>query len=1321
MTEPNTNDATMAYQPPEPSAVPTMAADREALSYPVTLASSDNTGIPGYEILGELGRGGMGVVYKARQIALNRIVALKMILSGKFAGDTQLARFQAEAEALAKLQHPNIVQVYDVGSHQGHAYIALEYVEGGNLAEKLHSVPQPPRVAARLVEILARAMQSAHEVGIVHRDLKPVNILLQPFVLGDAHSHSGSSQHRSSSSHSKSSSRQSIMTHTSVDYGTPKITDFGLAKQEQGAASSGLTNAGSIMGTPSYMSPEQAIGDIGLIGPATDIYTLGAILYEMLTGRPPFRADTPVNTIMQVIRGEVVSPAKLVAKLPKDIETITLKCLEKSPHKRYPSAAAFADDLANYLEDRPITARPVGPIERLTKWVYRRPLIASLIGAIILGVFSFIVLGSWAYVAVKERARAAELAKDEASASAQESKQRLIRLAVANGAQLLERSDMLGAACWFAEALKLDEKNPVAETIHRKRIASVLMRSPILAHLWRHESAINDLALSHDGKLLASAGNDGLLRIWNMNDGKPVTMPIEHGTPMASLSFAPDARELLVLSADGSAKLWQWQPGVSSRVVGQGLAVVEFLPDGKSLLLVNKSGGMSVVSRATLEPLSSLMNNAQTVSDVAIAKSGKFALVPSRDGNLRWWDLARSQLANTPMKTSSPQTVVALHPGDTVGATGGEDGVVTLWNLTTSELAVPTPIRHDAGITQLQFSPDGRWIATASEDKQCVVWDASNGRQYSPRLRHGSRVNRIQFSADARWICTLSEDNFARIWDIRTGRLVVSPFRHNGTPLACLFTPSGRGLLAAGQDQLLRHWILPIQLDEETEASAMMQIARPYMSTQGRIATSPDGKIAANYRGDQPVRLRDATTREPLGEALKTVGNTSALAFSSDNQWLVTGGYEGDVQVWSTATSQPRWRETGHHTSRVYVAAFHPLGSILATGSDDNTIRVWNATNGELLYAPIRHEGGVYFLTFSSDGTTLFSASIDGTTRVWDSATGEPVTPKLPGWKGEVWQDHLDTTPMKVDDLLTLTQALTGMQVDKQGGMTLLDARSITERYARVQDKSENTCIPTDDIAWYEYHAQSAEKAGNWFAAAWQLERMTQVQPSSTTYRQRLAHAWGQLGAWPKVIATTTEVLTQSPETTAAWLQRGQAYGELKQWRESMRDIAQAARLQQQPQWKLALPALMKLDAGDLEGYEHERQKLLAMKNPDAETLVVIIHVAVLRSGSADLFTNLMSALDAYPQLSTIPILKAALLVRSGRAEQALVMLKDIKSEDPKVMLLQALAHKQLNQSNAPMQLLTLDKLKTQLSSQPLADWQQEVMHRTLLKEFETK
>jgi tetratricopeptide (TPR) repeat protein len=298
------------------------------------------TAVPGYEIAKEIGRGGMGVVYRARQVGLNRIVALKMILAGSHAGESALSRFRTEAEAIARLQHPHIVQVFEVGQCTGLPYLALEYCGGGSLAQKLSGAPLPPSEAAALVETLAEAMQSAHERGVLHRDLKPGNVL---FTQG----------------------------------GVPKITDFGLARKldEQGR-----TSTGDVMGTPSYMAPEQAQGEVRETGPATDVYALGAILYECLTGRPPFKAATPVETVMQVIHEEVVAVRALQPKTPRDLETICLKCLRKQPRDRYRSANELAEDLARFRLDQPIVARPVGRLERAWKWARRRPAAAALLG-----------------------------------------------------------------------------------------------------------------------------------------------------------------------------------------------------------------------------------------------------------------------------------------------------------------------------------------------------------------------------------------------------------------------------------------------------------------------------------------------------------------------------------------------------------------------------------------------------------------------------------------------------------------------------------------------------------------------------------------------------------------------------------------------------------------------------------------------------------------------------------------------------------------------------------------------------------------------------
>jgi len=365
--------------PPDGSHIPqggSLAAEKSgSLADPPAGRVLDDDGplpsIPGYEVLGVLGRGGMGVVYKARHLKLNRLVALKMILAGSHAGARELARFQVEAEAIARLQHPNIVQVYEIGEHEGKPFFSLEFCGGGSLAQKLSGTPLPAHQAAALVETLARAMQAAHDRNIIHRDLKPGNILL---ASGGRKPPDGAPA--TENAHESGGLRPPLA--------IPKITDFGLAKKLDEA---GQTKAGAIMGTPSYMAPEQAGGDSSAVGPLADVYALGAILYECLTGRPPFMAASSLETIVQVTHDEPVPPSQLQSKTPKDLETICLKCLQKSPAKRFASATHLADDLGRFLRGEPVLARPVGRVARVWRWCRRSPALAAASAAAVLGAF----------------------------------------------------------------------------------------------------------------------------------------------------------------------------------------------------------------------------------------------------------------------------------------------------------------------------------------------------------------------------------------------------------------------------------------------------------------------------------------------------------------------------------------------------------------------------------------------------------------------------------------------------------------------------------------------------------------------------------------------------------------------------------------------------------------------------------------------------------------------------------------------------------------------------------------------------------------------
>ena len=464
--------------------------------------------VPGYEILGEVGRGGMGVVYRARALRLDRIVALKMLLAGGHASAKDRARFLQESEAVAQLQHPHIVALYEAGQHGDLLYFTLEFIAEGSLADQLGGTPLPPLTAARLVENVARGMHHAHERGIVHRDLKPGNILLQKDESG------------------RISDDLKLI---------PKITDFGLAKNLE--VDSALTSAGAVFGTPSYMAPEQALGSSKEVGAGADVYALGAILYECLTGRPPFRGPTPTETLLQVLHQEPAPPSTLQPGVPRDLETICLNCLRKGVKERFASALDLAEDLRRFQDGEPIHARPVGRFERLLKWCRRRPAVASLSAAIVLVLLLGGILAAWQW---RQTATALTALQKEKTVRVRRQALALPDAAAARVPTILEELEANRN-----EVLPLLHEQYQKEKENSRRMRLALALVPVEPETFREPltdwmlSAQDPAEVLLTREALAPHGADLVARLWAKAEGADMPVDVRFRSLVALAAFDP--------------------------------------------------------------------------------------------------------------------------------------------------------------------------------------------------------------------------------------------------------------------------------------------------------------------------------------------------------------------------------------------------------------------------------------------------------------------------------------------------------------------------------------------------------------------------------------------------------------------------------------------------------------------------------------------------------------------------------------------------------------------------------------------------------------
>jgi len=920
-----------------------------------------------YELLEKIGRGGMGVVYKARQRNLKRTVAIKLLVAGAYSSEALLRRFQLEAEAAAGLQHPGIVAVHEFGENDHQPFYAMEYVEGRNLAEVSGGQPLGPKRAATYLKAIAEAVHYAHEHGILHRDLKPSNVLID-------------------------------------QDDRPRITDFGLAKQLH--AQSDFSLAGQMVGSPNYASPEQSGGRLAEVGVASDLYSLGALLYHLLTGRPPFLATSVQETLRLVADTDPIPPSTLNPDVPPDLNTICLKCLEKLPARRYATAQALAEELGRFLRGEPILARPVSATERTWRWGRRHPAIASLAAMVVLAL-------TVTSVVFYTSARRIERARDREQAARLEAEQNLY----AANMQVMSRA--------FTSANGADPRG-MRESLNqsRPRPGERDYRGFEWRHFWRrtqsdalatlsgHAHVVDAAFFSPDGRYLATHSLDGTLKLWDA-----ATMRELHslGGVAVAGGFTADGGRIICSKFDNSLVIFDVATGRAGPALPPGGRLIAALPDGQHVVVfgpdqrpllrdltatsapavgkdvpidtcavVSADGrraavagrpypGLLVVDLATGRELAALVDP-RPVIGLALSPDGQRLVSAGFDGVLKIWDVEHGTLEHTIAGFVDPAWALAFSPDGRSLAAAGNNRELKIWDTTTWE-ELEELRGHSTTVRCVAFSPDGARLVSGAEDDSAMVWPtrANHAPEVMTHLLRGPRfidqTPGIDFSPDSKLLAGTAADGTVKVWRTDTMAEVAS---YPMDARTVVFAADGTSVLGASYDGVIRRFMLGTSGPEVT--------LNPRASFANWQVDSLTPRERVTFVADRPAQHGECRLCEiPSARDGINAGailSTPTIAMAPDGRTMFVGLPQGSVEVWDVATRQLRFTFLAHKLN-VTALAVSPDGRYLATGSLDNSTKLWDAVTGNSIAVFHVHNRPVWALAFSPDGQTLAAGSCD--------------------------------------------------------------------------------------------------------------------------------------------------------------------------------------------------------------------------------------------------------------------------------------------------------------------------------------------------------